>query len=94
VLIKCKIGGEMIEVPEGQDPHAALDATGCPHCVDGHDPDTHCGQAANVCADNPDNHPGPCWQGPGSGERPDGCTVCRPLIFMGGTTLTLTQAAG
>ena len=88
----CKIGGEMIEVPEGADPHALLDATGCSHCADGHDRDTHCGQAANVCADNPDNHPGPCWTGPESGERPDGCTVCRPILFMGNATL-VTPAA-
>jgi hypothetical protein len=85
MLIKCKTGGEMIEVAEGQDPHAALDATGCSHCADGHPRDVHCGQAANACAEIQDNHPGPCWDG--TGERPDGCTVCRPIIFMGNTTL-------
>jgi len=89
VLIRCKTGGEMIEVPEGQDPHAALDATGCSHCADGRnaDPDHHCGRNANAC---PKDHDGTCL---GHGEtaeeranRPDGCTVCRPVIFLGNTT--------
>ena len=79
MLIKCKAGGEMLDVPEGQDPHAALDASGCGHCQDGHPLDTHCGQEANNC---PREHPGACWDG--SGTRPDGCTVCRPLLFMAG----------
>ena len=92
LLIRCKTGGEMVEVPDGQDPHAFLDATGCSHCADGlnADPGHHCGQNANAC---PQDHDGTCL---GHGEtaeeaahRPDGCTVCRPLIFMGNTTLTL-----
>jgi hypothetical protein len=92
VLIKCKTGGEMIEVPEGQDPHAALDATGCSHCADGHGPDIHCGEAANAC---PQDHDGTCL---GHGEtaeerasRPDGCTVCRPILFMGNATFVNTE---
>ena len=89
MLIRCVTGGEMVEVPEGQDPHAYLDATGCSHCADGHDRDTHCGEAANVCAGNPDLHEGPCWQQPGVPDRPDGCTVCRPILFMGNTTLSM-----
>jgi hypothetical protein len=88
VLIKCKTGGEMIEVAEGQDPHAALDATGCSHCADGHGPEIHCGETANSCTGPAtDTHDGPCWDG--TGDRPDGCTVCRPIIFMGNTTLSL-----
>lgn len=89
MLIRCKTGGEMIDVPEGQDPHAALDATGCTHCADGHDLDTHCGAVANAC---PREHEGPCWNPPDVPDRPDGCTVCRPILFMGNTTL-VTPAA-
>ena len=73
MLVKCKTGGEMVEVPEGQDPHALLDATGCTHCADGHGLEVHCGQAANTC---PREHDGPCWNPPGAAVRPDGCTVC------------------
>jgi hypothetical protein len=87
VLIKCKQGGEMIEVAEGQDAHAALDATGCSHCADGHGREVHCGAAANGC---PREHDGPCWDG--TGERPDGCAVCRPILFMGNATF-VTEAA-
>jgi hypothetical protein len=78
-LIRCRLGGEMLDVPDGQDPHAALDASGCRHCADGHDLDVHCGEGANTC---PREHPGPCWNGEGS--RPDGCAVCRPLLFIAG----------
>jgi hypothetical protein len=78
MLIKCRAGGEMIDVPEGQDPHAALDAAGCGHCADQHPLDVHCGDTANSC---PREHDGPCWDG--TGTRPDGCTVCRPLVFLG-----------
>jgi hypothetical protein len=86
MLIKCKTGGEMVDVPEGQDPHALLDATGCSHCADAHGLDVHCGSEANNC---PREHDGPCWTGPESGPRPEGCTVCRPIIFLGNTTLSL-----
>jgi hypothetical protein len=75
-LVQCRTGGEMIDVPEGQDPHAAFDTAGCPHCADGHSLDVHCGETASAC---PHEHDGPCWDG--TGTRPDGCTVCRPLLF-------------
>jgi hypothetical protein len=81
MLIKCRIGGEMIDVGEGEDPHAALDATGCSHCADGHGRDVHCGQSASGCGRE---HDGPCWNG--EGERPDGCAVCRPVIHMAGVS--------
>jgi len=79
VLIRCRAGGEILDVPDGQDPHAALDANGCSHCADGHPLGVHCGDAANGC---PREHPGPCWNG--EGERPAGCAVCRPLLFIAG----------
>ena len=95
MLIKCKQGGEMLEVAEGQDPHAALDATGCSHCLDGHGLDVHCGQAANAChqarADGLPLHDGPCWNPPEVPDRPEGCTVCRPVLFMGNATF-VTEA--
>ena len=31
ILVRCKTGGETVEVPDGQDPHAFLDAAGCTH---------------------------------------------------------------
>lgn len=90
MLIRCKAGGEMIDVGEGEDPHAALDAAGCSHCADSHGRDVHCGQAAQPCyqarAGGQPLHDGPCWNPPEVPDRPDGCTVCRPLLFMGGVT--------
>lgn len=87
LLVSCRTGGEHIYVaPEDQnrDPHSRMDANGCTHCADGHGPDVHCGMMANLCSQehppapggDPDVH---CWQG--DGERPDGCTVCRPLLI-------------
>lgn len=48
----------------------ACGACGQDHPSDGHADD--CKQA----------HLGPCWQGPQAGPRPDGCTVCRPLLIQ------------
>lgn len=98
MLVKCVTGGEMVEVPEGQDPHALLDATGCAHCADGHGPDVNCRETAEACyqarVDGHPLHDGPCWgAGPEHApERPDGCTVCRPIIFMGNANLTFDPA--
>jgi hypothetical protein len=81
--VACKIGGEAVYVfpaDDIRDPHARLDAAGCTHChEDGNaDPEHHCGMNANLCSRE---HEGDCWQGPASGARPDGCSVCRPLVI-------------
>lgn len=83
-LIRCRLGGELLDVPEGQDPHAAFDANGCAHCADSHPVGVHCGEGANAC---PREHDGPCWTG--EGERPSGCAVCRPLLHMAGVNLQI-----
>lgn len=84
-LVTCKQGGEQVLIrheDEDRDPHARLDQAGCTHCADdgNADPDHHCGTAANACDGS---HDGDCWN-PGLPEpqvedRPDGCTVCRPI---------------
>jgi hypothetical protein len=61
-----------INVQDDVDVHTALECGCCPE-------DHHHGQAAAAC---PQTHEGPCWQGPQSGPKPDGCTVCRPLIIF------------
>lgn len=87
MLIQCKTGGELLDVPEGQDAHAALDLNGCGHCADGHGLEVNCGQAAQPCyqarLDGTPLHDGPCWNPPAVPERPPGCLVCRPITFMG-----------
>lgn len=78
LVITCSLGGERVYIaPDDaiRDPHVRLDDV-CSHCTDGiyH----HHGKAANAC---PRTHAGSCWQGPASGPKPDGCTVCRPLVI-------------
>lgn len=90
MLVQCKTGGEFLDVPEGQDPHTALDANGCGHCLDSHPLDVHCGRTANDC---PRMHDGPCWNPPTVPIRPDGCTVCRPIVFYGTTQLSFPGSA-
>lgn len=80
LVAQCKVGGELVNITDDdaeQNPHVRLDAAGCSHCADAADHD-HAASAANC----PKTHDGPCWQGPQSGPRPDGCTVCRPVIFF------------
>jgi hypothetical protein len=73
-------------LPPGADPHAS---TWCQCCTIDH----HHGEsvmAAEACAEA--NHPGvPCFSPPGQPVRPDGCTVCRPVMhFAVAGDLTLT----
>lgn len=81
--IACKQGGEAVYIQPGdgnRDPHSRLDAAGCTHCLEekNPDPEHHCGMNGNLCSKQ---HDGDCWQGPASGPRPEGCSVCRPLII-------------
>jgi hypothetical protein len=63
----------MREIPAGADPHSL---TWCGCCTEDH----HHGEAAAACS--PDQHGGqPCWNPPDV-PKPDGCTVCRPLIHF------------
>jgi hypothetical protein len=73
-------------LPPGADPHAS---TWCQCCTIDH----HHGRDvldAEACAEA--NHPGaPCFSPPGQPVRPDGCTVCRPVMhFAVAGDLTLT----
>lgn len=72
--ILCKTCLTAVTVPAGTDTdvHDAIECGCCPE-------DHHHGRAAAEC---PEAHEEPCWSGPQSGPRPDGCTVCRPLLIM------------
>jgi hypothetical protein len=96
ILVQCITGGEHIYIAdedENRDPHSRLDAAGCSHCKD--DADHDHAASASAC---PREHEGPCWHpGPGPGQvliRPEGCTVCRPLLIevMRGT-VNVSQVA-
>jgi hypothetical protein len=71
----------MLDVPEGQDPHSALRC----RCCDG---DHHHGENANTCLRE---HDEPCWTGPPR-PKPPGCTVCRPVTFLGNITFVIPAA--
>lgn len=78
-FIQCKQCLATKYVPAGTDPHAV---TFCACCTEDH----HHGVTANNC---PRTHDGPCWQGLQSGPKPEGCTVCRPVIFFGNAAVYL-----
>jgi len=70
--VTCKQCLSSAYVTDGRDVHETLECGCCPE-------DHHHGQAAGAC---PKEHDGPCWNPPPgpAAERPDGCTVCRPLL--------------
>ncbi len=70
--VMCKQCLAVTDLPPDTDPHTV---TWCGCCVIDH----HHGEAASGC---PREHDGPCWQGPQSGPRPPGCTVCRPVVHF------------
>lgn len=68
-------------VPGGVDIDDVHLALNCDCCGEGH----HHGQEASAC---PGTHEGECWKGPQSGPKPDGCTVCRPLLILAEAEMT------
>jgi len=70
----CKQCMTAVNLPPGQvtDVHLAISCGCCPE-------DHHHGEAAAAC---PRTHDGPCWNPPAVKDRPDGCTVCRPLLIL------------
>lgn len=81
--VTCLIGGETYYIrPDHavKDAHLHVDAMGCQHHLDEYarEPAVHPGVFANMCDRE---HPGDCWAGPASGDRPEGCKVTRPLLL-------------
>jgi hypothetical protein len=83
VQYQCKTCLAMTDLPPGTDPHArtwcecctVTDDSGAPH---------HHGRdvlSAEKCEEA--NHPGmPCFSPPGHADKPEGCTVCRPVMHF------------
>ena len=92
-IVQCQTCRSITFVPPGQDPHVAVTCKCCPE-------DHHHGQNANRCSgqhachsvadDCEPGHPGHCWPGPHAGPKEDGCTVCRPLLFLANASVNLT----
>jgi hypothetical protein len=84
--IQCKQCLTVAEIPEDTDPHAVQFCTCCTQTNENGDVHHH-GEAAAACS--PDQHGGePCWNPP-LVPKPDGCTVCRPLIHFATTNVFL-----
>lgn len=87
VLVECKQCHIQQYIPEGQDPHDPVKGLQCRCCTIEHN---H-GEAASACTgssstEGPVGHDGtPCWTG--EGEKPEGCTVCRPVIHYAMATV-------
>lgn len=98
--VTCKQGGEFVEIsPEdsNRDHHVRLDQQGCTHCAEGLNQDEthHCGLTtmdAEAC--EAQNHQGQrCWNPPTVPDRPNGCTVCRPVLIEYGTRTGIVAGA-
>lgn len=84
--VMCKQCLAVKNVPPGVNPHSL---TWCDCCKQDH----HHGE--NVLSDADcvtANHPGQaCWNPPFQPVRPDGCSICRPIVVLAQTgDLTLT----
>jgi hypothetical protein len=88
-LVQCKTCRASAVIPEGEDPHARTFCSCCTASAADEAGVHHHGEAANAC---PRRHDGPCWQGPESGPKPDGCTVCRPLLFFANASVAPAAA--
>jgi hypothetical protein len=80
---QCKQCLAMIDLPPGADPHAST-WCGCCDVTDESGRPHHHGAgvlAAEEC--EAANHPGqPCLSPPGRPDKPEGCTVCRPVMHL------------
>ena len=85
--VMCKQCFAMKDVPPGVDPHSL---TWCGCCTVDH----HHGESAmNAEACEAANHPGkPCLSPPANPVRPDGCTVCRPVVHFGNAEAQIVSA--
>jgi hypothetical protein len=80
-LVMCKVCLTSTHVNPNQDPHTVLFCRCCPE-------QHHHGEAASAC---PKTHEGSCWNPPDQPNRPDGCTVCRPILHLMLGPVTVTQ---
>jgi hypothetical protein len=80
----CKQCLAVINLPDGSDPHAHTWCTCCTQTSGADEKVHHHGENAMLATDcEAANHPGqPCWHPPTQPERPDNCTVCRPVVHL------------
>jgi hypothetical protein len=80
---QCKQCLAVADLPAGTNPHAH---NWCQCCtLTGEDGEIHHHGDTTLPAEQceQENHPGePCWHPPTQPNRPDGCTVCRPVIHL------------
>lgn len=73
----CKQCLAVAEIPAGVDPHSRTWCTCC--TVDHH----HGADVLEAEACAAANHPGePCWNPPEQPVKPDGCSICRPVVHL------------
>lgn len=81
--IICKTCLAAADLPPGADPHAHTWCECCTVTGDDGKPHHHGRDVLNAeeCAQA--GHPGqPCWNPPSQPVKPDGCTICRPVMHM------------
>jgi hypothetical protein len=91
-VIACKTCASTVQL-DPSNPLPVHQALVCGCCVPD-DPDHD--HAVGPCQQGTPVHDGPCWTGPASGPKPDGCTICRPVVVnaVAGTALTSGEPTG
>ncbi len=80
---QCKQCLAMIDLPPDADPHASTWCGCCAVTDDAGNPHHHGASVLPAVECEAANHPGmPCFHPPERPDRPEGCTVCRPVIHF------------
>jgi hypothetical protein len=80
---QCKQCLAMADLPPGADPHARTWCRCCTAAGDDGEIHHHGRDVMSAAECEAANHPGkPCLGPPKTPERPDGCTVCRPVTHF------------
>jgi hypothetical protein len=81
--VLCKQCLAVAEIADGTDPHSLTWCACCTITGDDGQPHHHGASVMEAEACAAANHPGqPCWNPPGQPVKPDGCTICRPVVHF------------
>jgi hypothetical protein len=81
--ILCKTCLAVTDLPPGADPHAYTWCECCTVTDESGKPHHHGRDVLSAEECETANHPGKrCWHPPAQPDKPDGCTICRPVMHL------------